>query len=111
VLHGHINSRIRSWHGIEADTFCTGARIVTSVRPARELAAELWRLFDLGRFRDTLPLFSEDFEAHWPSTREHIRGRENFVALNENYPGVSRCTVRRIEECDGGVVVCEQGAD
>ena len=71
---------------------------------ARELAAELWRLFDAGRFRDALPLLAEDFEAHWPSTRERIRGRENFIALNESYPGVSRCTVRRNEECAGGVV-------
>lgn len=74
------------------------------MRPARELAAELWRLFDAGRFRDALPLLAEDFEAHWPNTRERIRGRENFIALNESYPGDSRCTVRRIEECADGVV-------
>ncbi len=71
---------------------------------ARELATELWRLFDAGRFRDALLLLTEDFEAHWPSTRERIRGRENFIALNESYPGHSRCTVRRIEDCAGGVV-------
>ncbi len=71
---------------------------------ARDLATELWRLFDAGLFRDALPLFAEDFEAHWPNTRERIRGPENFIALNENYPGVSRCSVRRIEESSGGVV-------
>ena len=76
---------------------------MTARRPARELASELWRLFDAGRFRDALPLLAEDFEAHWPNTRERIRGRENFIALNENYPGHSRCTVRRIEECADGV--------
>ena len=87
-------------HGIGPDASRAGARKVT----ARELAGELWRLFDAGRFRDALPLLAEDFEAHWPNTRERIRGRENFIALNENYPGVSRCTVRRIEECASGVV-------
>ena len=81
-----------------------GARRVSARRPALELASEMWRLFDAGRFRDTLALFAEDFEARWPNTRERIRSRENFIALNENYPGVSRCTVRRIEECAGGVV-------
>ncbi len=91
---------VRSRHDIETDTSCAGARFVT----ARELAAEFWRLFDAGRFRDALPLLTEDFEAHWPNTRERIRGRENFIALNENYPGVSRCKVQRIEECAGGVV-------
>ena len=60
---------------------------MTAVRPARELAVELWRLFDAGRFRDALPLLAEDFEARWPNTRERIRGPENFIALNENYPG------------------------
>ena len=91
---------------------CAGARRVTARRPARELASELWRLFDAGRFRDTLSLFAEDFEVHWPNTRERIRGRENFIALNENYPGVWRCTVRRIEEWAGGVVtVTEIGDD
>ena len=77
---------------------------MTATHPAQELAIELWRLFDASRFRDALPLLAEDFEAHWPNTRERIRGPENFIALNESYPGVWRCTVRRIEECAGGVV-------
>ena len=54
--------------------------------------------FGAGRFRDALPLLSEGFEACWPNTRERIHGRENFIALNENYPGVWRCTVQRLEE-------------
>lgn len=70
----------------------------------REAAAALWRCFDEGRFRDALPLLSEEFEAHWPNTRERIVGRENFIGLNESYPGDSRCTVRRVEECDDTVV-------
>ena len=72
------------------------------MKAGRELAAEFWRLFDAGRFRDVLPLLSKDFEAHWPNTRERIRSREDFVALNESYPGSWRCTVWRIEECAGG---------
>ena len=70
----------------------------------REAATALWRCFDERRFRDALPLLSEKFEAHWPNTRERIVGRENFIALNESYPGDSRCTVRRVEECDDSVV-------
>ena len=84
---------------------------MTARRPARELAAELWRLFDAGRFRDALPLLAEDFEALRPNTRERIRGRESFIALNESYPGVWRCTVRRIEECAGGVVTVTEICD
>ena len=70
----------------------------------REVATALWRCFDERRFRDALPLLSEKFEAHWPNTRERIVGRENFIGLNESYPGDSRCTVRRVEECDDTVV-------
>ena len=84
---------------------------MTANRAARELASELWYLFDAGRFRDALPLLSENFEAHWPNTRERIRGRENLIALNEHYPGTWRCTVRRIEECAGGVVTVTEISD
>ena len=70
----------------------------------RDLAIELWRCFDELRFRDALPLLSEDFEARWPNTQERIVGRDNFIGLNESYPGDSRCIVRRVEECDDAVV-------
>ena len=73
-------------------------------RKCGDAVIELWRCFDERRFRDALPLLSEDFEAHWPNTRERIRGPENFIALNENYPGTWRCTVRRIDECADSVV-------
>ncbi|MXZ81902.1 MAG: nuclear transport factor 2 family protein [Gammaproteobacteria bacterium] len=78
---------------------------------ALSLAEDLWRLFDAGRFRDALPLLSEDFEAHWPNTRERIRNREDFIALNENYPGSWRCTIRRIEKCAEGVVTVTEISD
>ena len=78
---------------------------------SRNLAIRLWQHFDAGRFRDALPLLSEDFEAHWPNTRERIRGRENFIALNEAYPGKWRCTVRRVEECADAVVTVTEIAD
>ena len=88
-----------------------GAGDMTRDFTASELAAELWRLFDAGRFRDVLPLLSEDFEAHWPNTRERIRGRENFIALNENYPGAWRCTIRRLEERPAGAVTVTEISD
>lgn len=80
-------------------------------RSGQDLAIELWRCFDELRFRDALPLLSEDFEAHWPNTRERIRGRENFIALNESYPGTWRCTLRRVDECADGVVTVTEISD
>ena len=77
----------------------------------REVAIELWRCFDELRFRDALPLLAEDFEVHWPSTRERIRSPENFIALNESYPGSWRCTVRRIDEYASSVVTVTEISD
>ena len=80
-------------------------------RKGRDVAIELWHCFDQGRFRDALPLLSDDFEAHWPNTRERIQGPENFIALNESYPGDWRCTVRRIDECADTVVTVTEISD
>ena len=73
-------------------------------RKGRDLVIELWQCFDQRRFRDALALLSDDFEANWPNTRERIRGPENFIALNEGYPGAWRCRVQRVEECADTVV-------
>ena len=62
-----------------------------------ELVRSLWYFFDAGRFQDVLPLLSKDFDATWPNTRERIVGLENFVSLNETYPGRWRCTICRLD--------------
>ena len=80
-------------------------------RKSRDVAIELWRCFDERRFRDALPLLSENFEAHWPNTRERICGPENFIALNQNYPGSWRCTIRRIDEYADNVVTVTEISD
>jgi ketosteroid isomerase-like protein len=69
-----------------------------------ELVRKLWRDFDQRRFRDALDLLAEDFVAVWPQTRERIVGRENFIALNENYPGVWRCRIEHLLETPGKVI-------
>ena len=58
-----------------------------------------------------MPLLSEDFEAHWPNTRERIRGPGNFIDLNESYPGDWRCTIRRIDGCADTVVTVTEISD
>ena len=57
----------------------------------------LWDSFDARRFRDALTVLAPDLEVRWPQTREVIRGAENFVALNEAYPGAWRCRLQRTE--------------
>ncbi len=62
----------------------------------RETVTTLWRLFDERRFEETRPLFTEDFVADWPQTRERILGAENFIQLNRAYPGAWSCHLRDI---------------
>ena len=69
-----------------------------------ETVRALWQLFDEGRFEAVRDLLSDDFVADWPQTCERIRGPENFIALNANYPGKWRCQVERIV-VQGDVVV------
>ena len=54
---------------------------------AESLARNLWRCFDKARFRDTLPLLSDNFVVIWPNTQERFVGPKNFIAMNEAYPG------------------------
>lgn len=44
-------------------------------------------------------------------TRVQIRSRENFIALNESYPGSRRCTVEQIEEYADSVVTVAEFSD
>lgn len=53
----------------------------------------LWHFFDRQDFEAVFPLLHEDFILEWPQSRERIRGRENFIALNKNYPGIWRETI------------------
>ena len=71
---------------------------------AEALVRTLWGSFDARRFRDALAVLATGFEARWPQTREVIRGADNFVALNEAYPGQWRCRLQRIEVVKEGRV-------
>lgn len=49
-------------------------------------------------FRGAAEMFSKDFVLDWPQSNERIRGRANFVAVNEEYPasGRWRFTIDRV---------------
>lgn len=61
-----------------------------------EVVRQLWEAFDRFDFTGAGALLHEDFVCEWPQSRERIRGREHFVALNEHYPGRWRITIRRL---------------
>lgn len=57
-------------------------------------------------FRSVGEFLHDDFVLEWPQSGERIRGRANFVAVNENYPTQGRWefTIHRILAEDNEVV-------
>lgn len=62
----------------------------------QQIVEALWAAFDRFEFEAVAPLLSDDFICDWPQSRERIRGRENFIAVQKFYPGKWRCTVKQI---------------
>ena len=62
----------------------------------RAVVERLWQLFDARDFEAAGALLHDDFTCEWPQSRERIRGRENYVAINQNYPGTWSIAIRRL---------------
>jgi SnoaL-like protein len=62
------------------------------------LVEQFWQLMMTNDFRSVGSLLSDDFVLDWPQSNERIRGRDNFAAMNEEYPAHGRWlfTVNRI---------------
>lgn len=70
----------------------------------QQVIEALWAAFDRLAFEDVRPLLHDDFVCEWPQSREMIRGRDNFIAVNANYPGAWRITIRHLTACDDRVI-------
>ena len=60
------------------------------------LVASYWRLMDATDFAGAAELLADEYTCDWPQSRERIRGRENFVAVNAHYPGRWHIALRRL---------------
>lgn len=62
------------------------------------LVEQFWRLMMSNDFRSVGSVLSDDFVLEWPQSHERIRGRDNFAAMNEEYPahGPWQFTIKRI---------------
>ena len=67
-------------------------------RSAVEVVKRFWELMSTNDFRSVGSVLSDDFVLDWPQSGERIKGRENFAAMNEEYPahGRWRFTINRI---------------
>lgn len=65
---------------------------------ARQVVERFWQTMQTNDFKAAAALLHEDFVLEWPQSGERIRGRENFVAVNEHYPAHGRWefTVHRL---------------
>lgn len=57
---------------------------------AVEIVKEFYRLMNTNDFRLASQMLSDDFILEWPQSKERIYGRENFAAVNEEYPAYGR---------------------
>lgn len=56
---------------------------------AREVVAQFWRIMETNRWDDLAPLPHDDYGLHYPQSGERLCGRDNFIALNAEYPAAS----------------------
>ncbi|MBN1890786.1 MAG: nuclear transport factor 2 family protein [Thermoflexales bacterium] len=65
---------------------------------AIEVVTEFYRRMNTNDFHFAGQMLSDSYILEWPQTKERIRGRDNFVAVNKEYPANGRWlfTINRI---------------
>src|SRR5262245_15590982 len=68
------------------------------IAKAAHVVTEFWELMATNDFRLVGSLLADEFVLDWPQSGERIRGRDNYAAMNEQYPAHGRWkfTVNRI---------------
>ncbi|MGB9378828.1 MAG: nuclear transport factor 2 family protein [Mycobacteriales bacterium] len=69
---------------------------MTDDATAAAVLRRFWELFDAEEWTKAGGLLTDDVRVEWPHSGELIRGRDNVLALNANYPGRSRIRVLQI---------------
>ncbi len=63
---------------------------------AAELVCRFWELFDREEWAAAGELLADDVAVEWLHSGEVIRGRDNVIGVNANYPGSSRIRILRV---------------
>jgi len=71
----------------------------------RQVVERFWAAMGENDFQAAGELLHDDFVLEWPQSGERIRGRGNFVAINEQYPAAGRWrfTLHRLVADSSGV--------
>lgn len=59
---------------------------------AVSIVQRFWSMMNSNDFRSVGSLLSDDFLLEWPQSGERIRGRDNYAAMNGEYPAQGRWT-------------------
>ena len=57
---------------------------------SKQVIEGFWAEMQTNDFQRAAELLHEDYILEWPQSGERIRGRANFVAINESYPAHGR---------------------
>ena len=65
---------------------------------SKQIVTKFWATMQTNEFQAVAELLHDDYILEWPQSGERVRGRANFVAINQNYPAQGRWefTVHRI---------------
>lgn len=56
----------------------------------KKIVERFWAAMQTNDFKAAGEFLHDDYTLEWPQSGERIRGRANFVAINENYPAHGR---------------------
>jgi len=70
----------------------------STLQDNKQLIEGFWAAMQTNDFKAAGGFLHDDYVLEWPQSGERIRGRANFVAINENYPAHGRWefTIHRI---------------
>ena len=84
--------------------------MTSSTQINKQVIEAFWAAMQTNDFKAAGEFLHDDYVLEWPQSGERIRGRANFVAINENYPAHGRWefTIHRII-AEGDEVVSDVG--
>ncbi|HEX9333795.1 MAG TPA: nuclear transport factor 2 family protein [Anaerolineales bacterium] len=63
---------------------------MSDTEKSKQVIEGFWAAMQTNDFKSAGEWLHDDYMLEWPQSRERIRGRANFVAINEHYPAQGR---------------------
>ncbi len=65
---------------------------------SKDVIERFWQAMQTNDFRAAAQCLHDDYVLDWSQSGERVRGRENFIAINERYPAAGRWqfTINRV---------------